>query len=128
MKKLYIVAIVIIGVAIAVIMMTLKNTTTYSDFSESGINPEVEYHIVGKLDKSQEQIYEPAVNPDEFSFFLTDNKGTTKQVVLHKSKPQDFDKSEQIVLIGKMQNNVFHANDILLKCPSKYNEAAPKIE
>ena len=128
MKKLHIVAIIIVGVAVAVIMMTLKNTTTYSDFTESATKSEKEFHIVGKLDKTQTQVYEPAVNADEFSFYLTDNKGTTKQVVLHKSKPQDFDKSEQIVLIGKMQNDVFHANDILLKCPSKYNDAAPKIE
>lgn len=128
MKKLYIVAIVVVGVAIAVIMMSLKNTTTYSDFTESAANSEREFHIVGKLDKTQAQVYEPQINPDEFSFFLTDNKGTTKQVVLHKNKPQDFDKSEQIVLIGKMQNDIFHANDILLKCPSKYNDATPKIE
>jgi len=128
MKKLYIVAIVVVGVAIAVIMMSLKNTATYSDFTESASDPEREFHIVGKLDKTQAQVYEPQINPDEFSFFLTDNKGTTKQVVLHKSKPQDFDKSEQIVLIGKMQNDTFHASDILLKCPSKYNDATPKIE
>jgi cytochrome c-type biogenesis protein CcmE len=68
------------------------------------------------------------LNTDEFSFYLIDNKGSTKQVVLHKSKPQDFDKSEQIVLIGKMQNDVFHANDILLKCPSKYNDANPQLQ
>jgi len=128
MKKLYIVAIVIIGVAIGVIIMTLKKTTTYSDFAEAASKQETEFHIVGKLDKTQSQVYEPTVNPDEFSFYLTDNKGLTKQVVLHKSKPQDFDKSEQIVLIGKMDSDVFHANDILLKCPSKYNDGAPKIE
>lgn len=128
MKKLYIVAIAILAVAIAVIMISLKNTTTYSDFAEAAANQDKEFHIVGKLDKTKDQVYEPAVNPDEFSFYLTDNKGITKNVVLHKSKPQDFDKSEQIVLIGKMHNDAFHANDILLKCPSKYNDGAPKIE
>jgi cytochrome c-type biogenesis protein CcmE len=128
MKKLYIVAIVILAVAIGVIVASLKNTTTYSDFTESAANQDKEFHIVGKLDKTKAQVYDPAVNTDEFSFYLTDNKGLTKQVVLHKSKPQDFDKSEQIVLIGKMHNDVFHANDILLKCPSKYNDAAPQIQ
>ena len=108
--------------------MTLKKTTTYSDFSEAASKQETEFHIVGKLDKTQSQVYEPAVNPDEFSFYLTDNKGLTKQVVLHKSKPQDFDKSEQIVLIGKMDKDVFHANDILLKCPSKYNDGKPPMK
>ncbi len=128
MKKLYIVAIVILAVAIGVIMVSLKNTTTYSDFTEASANMDKEFHIVGKLDKTQPQVYDPTINTDEFSFYLTDNKGVTKQVVLHKSKPQDFDKSEQIVLIGKMQNDAFHANDILLKCPSKYNEGAPQIQ
>jgi len=128
MKKLYIVAIVILLVAIGVIIMTLKKTTTYSDFAESAANQNTEFHIVGKLDKTQPEVYDPTINTDEFSFYLTDNKGLTRQVVLHKSKPQDFDKSEQIVLIGKMQNDVFHANDILLKCPSKYNQAAPQIQ
>jgi hypothetical protein len=55
------------------------------------------------------------------------NKGVIKQVVLHKSKPQDFEKSEQIVLIGKMQGDNFHANDILMKCPSKYNDANSQV-
>jgi len=128
MKKIYIVAIAILAVAIAVIMISLQNTTTYSDFAEAAANDDKEFHIVGKLDKTKDQVYDPTVNPDEFSFYLTDNKGLTKNVVLHKSKPQDFDKSEQIVLIGKMHNDAFHANDILLKCPSKYNDGAPKIE
>jgi len=128
MKKLYIIAIVILGVAVVVIMMSLKNTTTYSDFQEATQNAGKEYHIVGTLDKEKPQVYEPTINPDEFSFYLTDNKGEVKQVILHKSKPQDFDKSEQIVLIGIMKENVFHANDILLKCPSKYNDGVPVTE
>ena len=59
---------------------------------------------------------------------MIDNKGLEKRVILHKSVPQDFQKSEQIVLIGKMQGDEFHANDILMKCPSKYNDPLkPKI-
>lgn len=127
MKKLHILAILVIAVAIGVIFVSLKNTSTYADFAEAINNPDKEYHVVGKLDKAAPQIYEPRVNPDEFMFSLTDNHGVTKQVVLHKSRPQDFEKSEQIVLIGKMQGDNFHANDILMKCPSKYNDAKPQI-
>ncbi len=124
MKKLHILGIIVIAIAIGVIFVSLKNTSTYADFTEAISNPGKEYHVVGKLDKTQPQIYEPRVNPDEFLFSMVDNKGVTKQVVLHKSKPQDFEKSEQIVLIGKMEGENFHANDILMKCPSKYNEAS----
>jgi cytochrome c-type biogenesis protein CcmE len=127
MKKLHILGIIVIAVAIGVIFVSLKNTTTYADFTEAVSNPGKEYHVVGKLDKTQPQVYEPTVNPDQFLFSMIDNKGVAKQVVLHKSKPQDFEKSEQIVLIGKMDGENFHANDILMKCPSKYNEGNPQV-
>ena len=127
MKKLHIIGIIIIAIAIGVIFISLKNTSTYADFTEAINNPNTEYHVVGKLDKTQPQIYDPKINADEFLFTLVDNKGIAKQVVLHKSKPQDFEKSEQIVLIGKMKDNEFHANDILMKCPSKYNDPKTQI-
>ncbi len=127
MKKLHIIGIIIIAVAIGVIFVSLKNTSTYADFTEAMANPDKEYHVVGKLDKNQPLVYEPKINTDEFLFSMVDNKGVSRQVVLHKSKPQDFEKSEQIVLIGKMQGEQFHANDILMKCPSKYSEGKPQV-
>jgi len=127
MKKIHIVGIIIIAVAIGVIFVSLKNTSTYADFTEAIENPDKEYHVVGKLDKNTPQIYDPKVNPDMFVFSMIDNKGVQKEVILHKSKPQDFEKSEQIVLIGKMKGEQFHANDILMKCPSKYNDAKTQV-
>lgn len=126
MKKIHIVGIIVIAVAIGVILTSLRNTATYADFNEALANPEKEYHVVGKLDKNEPLIYDPKINPDEFIFTLIDNKGVEKKVVLHKSKPQDFERSEQIVIIGKMQGEAFHANDILMKCPSKYNDTKPQ--
>lgn len=124
MKKLHLIGIVVIAIAIGVIFVSLKNTSTYADFSEAISNPDTEYHVVGRLDKSVPELYDPRINPDEFHFSMIDNNGVSKPVVLHKSRPQDFEKSEQIVLIGKMKDGSFHANDILMKCPSKYNDAA----
>jgi cytochrome c-type biogenesis protein CcmE len=126
MKKIHIVGIIVIAVAIGVIFTSLKNTSTYADFNEAVANPDKEFHVVGKLQKAQPMMYDPKINPDEFIFTLVDNKGVEKRVVLHKSKPQDFERSEQIVIIGKMHGEEFHANDILMKCPSKYNDAKPQ--
>ena len=123
MKKIHILGILVIAVAIGVIFVSLKNTSTYASFSEAMQEPDREFHVVGKLDKSVTPQYDPRINPDEFYFSMIDNSGISKPVVLHKSKPQDFEKSEQIVLIGKYHNDTFHANDILMKCPSKYNDA-----
>jgi cytochrome c-type biogenesis protein CcmE len=57
---------------------------------------------------------------------MIDNKGEERKVILHKNKPQDFERSEQIVLIGKMKADAFVASDILMKCPSKYNDGVPQ--
>jgi cytochrome c-type biogenesis protein CcmE len=117
----------VIAVAIGVIFTSLRNNTSYADFREAMANPSTEYHVVGKLNKEIPVQYDPKVNADECSFYMKDNNGLEEKVVLHKSVPQDFQKSEQIVLIGKMQNGEFHANDILMKCPSKYNDGKPQI-
>jgi cytochrome c-type biogenesis protein CcmE len=125
MKKIHIVGIVVIAVAIGALITTLGNTSTYADFTEAMANPGTEFHVVGKLDKLKPTAYDPKVNTDEFIFYMLDNKNIEKKVVLHKNKPQDFERSEQIVLIGKMEGGDFHANEILMKCPSKYNDGKP---
>jgi cytochrome c-type biogenesis protein CcmE len=127
MKKIHILGIVVIAVAIGVIFTSLQSSATYSDFAEATANPDTEYHVVGKLDKTAPVQYDPKINADECSFMMLDNKGIEKKVVLHKSVPQDFQKSEQIVLIGKMEGNEFHADEILMKCPSKYNDGKPQV-
>jgi cytochrome c-type biogenesis protein CcmE len=126
MKKTHIILIVIIAVAIGAILTTLNNTSTYASFQEAKDSPDNEFHIVGKLDKEKETVYNPKVNANLFTFYMKDNKGIESKVVLHKNKPQDFERSEQIVLIGKMQGNEFHASEILMKCPSKYNDGKPQ--
>jgi cytochrome c-type biogenesis protein CcmE len=53
--------------------------------------------------------------------------GKTK-VVYHYSKPTDLEKSERVVLKGKMQKDYFDCKDILLKCPSKYKDDKKNLE
>ncbi len=126
MKKTHIIGIIIIAIAIGAILTTLNSTSTYASFAEASQSPDTEFHVVGKLNKDKESVYDPHVNANLFSFYLVDNKGTEKKVILHKNKPQDFEHSEQIVLIGKVAGEEFHASDILMKCPSKYNDGKPQ--
>ena len=121
MKKSHIIAILIIAVSIAAILSTLADSSTYASFRIAGEYPSKIYHVVGKLNKTMPQEYNPQIDANEFSFFLVDNEGKEKKVILSKAKPQDFDKSEQIVVIGKMEQDQFLASDVLMKCPSKYN-------
>jgi cytochrome c-type biogenesis protein CcmE len=126
MKKAHILGIIVIAIAIGSIFVALSNTSTYASFTEAASNPGSEYHVVGKLNKDKASVYDPKVDANIFSFFMIDNKGRESKVVLHKNKPQDFERSEQIVLIGKMEGQEFQASDILMKCPSKYNDGKPQ--
>ena len=126
MKKTHIIGIIIIALAIGAILTTLSGSSTYASFTEAAKNPEDQFHVVGKLNKTKETIYNPQQNPDLFTFYMIDNEGNEKKVVLHKNKPQDFERSEQIVIIGKCNGADFEADDILMKCPSKYNDGKPE--
>lgn len=122
MRKIHIIGIVIIAVAIAAIMTAVGDASTYVDFTTAGKNPGKEFHVVGKLSLDKEMVFDPIADPNLFTFYAADSLGIEKKVVLHKSKPQDFEKSEKIVMIGRSVGDEFHAKDVLMKCPSKYNE------
>ncbi|MGB6035047.1 MAG: cytochrome c maturation protein CcmE [Cryomorphaceae bacterium] len=122
MKKTHIIAIVFIGVAMAFIIGSVNDSSSYADFDEAFENPQKEYHVVGELDRSAEIAYNPEINPNITKFTMVDKKGERRKVILNKSKPQDFERSESVVLIGKANGDEFHATEMLMKCPSKYKE------
>ena len=121
MKKSSIFGIIVIAIAIAVIISTYSSTSTYGSFTEAK-ETKSELHVVGKLNKSKALFYEPTRDANYFSFYMKDNKGLECKVVYPGTKPEDFERSEQIVLTGKMVGNEFHASSILMKCPSKYTQ------
>lgn len=125
MKRAHIAAIILIAVALGVIVSTISNSSTYESFTVASQKQGKVFHVVGKLNREKPYEYNPETNANIFSFYMYDNQGVERKVVLNRAKPQDFDKSEQIVIIGKMQDNQFLASDILLKCPSKYNGEKP---
>lgn len=128
MKKSHIIAIVIIAVAIGAILSTVADSSTYASFTLATQNPGKEFHVVGKLEKDSALIYNPKENVNLFTFYIKDNEGIVKKVLYHGTKPQDFERSEQIVLVGKIKDDGFQASSILMKCPSKYNDGKPEMQ
>jgi cytochrome c-type biogenesis protein CcmE len=120
MKAIHIIIILVLVVAIAIVITTLSDSTTYSDFSEAAGKPGKEYHIIGTLNRNKPIEYDAQKNANQFSFYMIDDKGLEKKVIYNKPKPQDFEKSEKVVIIGSMKNDEFLATSLLLKCPSKY--------
>ncbi len=110
-----------LALGVAVIIMSYGKSSTYRCFGEA--TESNEYHIVGVLDKNAALNYNPAKNANLFTFRMTDSCGSTMPVEYRQPKPQDFERSDKIVCIGMMKNDTFRASQILLKCPSKYNDA-----
>jgi cytochrome c-type biogenesis protein CcmE len=125
MKTIHIIIILFLVVAVAVVISTMTDSSTYSDFSEATLKQGKELHIIGKLNRSKPMEYDAQHNANQFSFYLIDDKGIEKKVVYNNAKPQDFEKSEKVVVIGSMKGDQFMAKSLLLKCPSKYNDKKP---
>ena len=122
MKLIHIVAIIAIVVGIGVLVSASNDMATYSTFEDAFEHPGQKFKVVGELAKDKEMYYNPEENANYFTFYMKDNEGHEEKVVLRKAKPQDFERSEQIVLTGKVEEGQFIATDMLMKCPSKYKD------
>lgn len=128
MKKSHIIIIALIAVAIGAIVSTYGDASTYEGFTKARANPDKEYHVVGVLNKEKPREYNPQVDANLFTFYLIDEAGNESKVIYRAPEPADFERSEKVVIIGKMNGENFEANKILLKCPSKYNEGQIALE
>jgi cytochrome c-type biogenesis protein CcmE len=124
MKKTHIVALVLIAIAIATLISFMGNVTTYETIASAKQKPGKFVNLIAKIDKSQPMNYDPVKNPNYLTFTALDTLGNSIPVVYHNSKPTDMEKSERLVLKGKVENGVFECKEILLKCPSKYKDDA----
>ena len=130
MKKAHIIGILMIAAAIVTISLAVGNTSSYVGFGEASENPGKEYHVVGDWVKDKGLEYDPAKDPNYFAFYLEDENKDIRKVVYRNNKPQDFERSEKIVIVGSMKDNgqEFEADNILMKCPSKYNDEQVQIK
>jgi cytochrome c-type biogenesis protein CcmE len=122
MKPSHLIALLAIAASLAVIITTYNSDiTTYGNFSQSAAQGQT-VKLVGQLVKERAIEYNPEKNANHLAFYLRDDQGEVRKVVLRATKPQDFERSEQVVLTGKMNGEVFLADDMQLKCPSKYKD------
>lgn len=121
MKTSYIIALVLILVSIGIFISASADVSTYATF-ETAIASQSRVKIAGTLDKTKQMTYDPSTDPNKFIFHIKDSEGVSNRVILTQPKPQDFERSEQIVLTGSMKEGTFVADEILMKCPSKYKE------
>lgn len=116
----------LIGAVGAAILMGLliyqmgQKVSLYADFSTARAYTSKEYHVVASWIERQKAYYNP--QEDAFYFYAQDTLGNKMWVRYPDPKPINFETAARVVLIGKVQDTLFHADKILMKCPSKYKE------
>ena len=118
-----IVAVVLLAVAATVGVSSFKRTMTpYIGFTEarsaSGL-----VQVNGKL-ADKDYILKPE---EQFlRFNLKDEHGDVMPVEYRGVIPGNFDQAVSVVAIGKFAGDHFEAEQLLVKCPSKYQAEAEK--
>jgi len=119
----WILAIGLLVVAAAVGFSSFKRTMTpYIGFAEARTASGL-VQVNGKLaDKNY------VLKPQEqfLSFKLRDEHGEVMPVEYRGVIPGNFDQAVSVVAIGRYQGDHFEAQQLLVKCPSKYQAEADK--
>ena len=122
MKKTHIIILLFIAAAIVVLISYTGDLTTYETIASARQKEGKFVNLIAKMDKQQPVEYDAVKNPNYLSFTAVDTLGNSIKVIYRNNKPTDMEKSERIVLKGRVQGDHFECKDILLKCPSKYKD------
>jgi cytochrome c-type biogenesis protein CcmE len=121
LKVIVALALVAVGAVVGVTSFR-KSVTPYLSFREArnasglvqvnGVIADKDYVI-----KPQEQFLQ---------FKLRDQKGEVMPVVYHGVIPGNFDQATMVVAVGRYRDGCFQAEQLLVKCPSKYQAEADR--
>jgi len=92
------------------------NLTPYVGFEEAQRSAS-KVQVAGGLVQDSSQYLDQT---QELIFEIHDEHGRVMPVHYKGTKPANFEEAIQIVAIGSWQEEAFHADQLLVKCPSKY--------
>lgn len=122
MKKMHVVLLVLIAISIVVLISYTGDLSSYETVASAKQKEGRFVNLIVKMDKSIPIEYNPVKDPNLLKFNVQDSLGGKIAVVYHNTMPTDMEKSERLVLKGKVQGDVFECSSIVMKCPSKYKD------
>ena len=93
-----------------------SNLTPYVSFDEA-MRTSSRVQVAGRLVPDSTRYVEDV---QQLRFGIVDDDGITMPVMYDGVKPGNFEEATQIVAIGSYHDDAFHAEQLLVKCPSKY--------
>jgi cytochrome c-type biogenesis protein CcmE len=118
MKPKLLIGLLLVVASIAFGVTAFRNSLTpYISFAEarrSGLSSQVNGTLVDPAAVRYD------AGSSTLSFTLKDDHGETLPVVYHGVKPANFEMATNVVAIGTFHDGRFEADQLLVKCPSKY--------
>lgn len=120
----------LIGIVILLIVQATLSTGAYyltvSEIQDSGAT------LVGQRVRASGQVVDGSENWDPktitLRFSITDEKGAQLPIVFFGPRPDNFQRAAEAIVEGTLlPDGSFQANDLLLKCPSRYEEEPEQI-
>lgn len=122
MKKTEIIGLVAVVLILGYIISITIDLDNYVTFADAKERSGETVTLIGKLNKAKPIKYDPEINHNLTSFFAFDSEGKECEIALHEAKPQGLSRSEEITVKGTFKEGKFHASEMQMKCPSKYEE------
>jgi cytochrome c-type biogenesis protein CcmE len=118
-----ILALGLVAVSLAIGVTSFNKTVTpYISFAEARRSAGL-VQVNGVLADKQ---YVMKQEEQYLSFRIKDERGEVLPVEYHGVIPGNFDQATSIVAIGRYHDGTFAAEQLLVKCPSKYQAEAEK--
>lgn len=120
--KIVLAVAVIIAALVFGAMSFVETNVEYTDFRDAETSAK-KVQVKGTWVQDRETHFDAEAGT--FTFTMVDDFGKMEQVVYGGAKPNNFEIADAIVVKGRYRDGVFQAEDILTKCPSKY-EGGPE--
>lgn len=123
-KKIIIGSVIIVVFLVVGFLSFMDSKIEYANF-ETANSTNKTCQVKGTLVKEDAAYFDTENN--QFVFYMVDEQSTEMKVVLDGARPNNFEMAETIVAKGKINDDHFHANSVLTKCPSKYEGTVDEI-
>lgn len=110
---------VVVAVAGLTAMVTafLTQASPYVTVAQAKTMKGDSLHLAGDILRDTVQVDARA---NRLRFELKDEAGQVMPVLYHGPQPSNMGSATKVVAVGGVENGVFVARELLLKCPSKY--------
>ncbi len=115
--KIIISIIIIVGALIFGATSFMETNIEYTNFSHAE-KVQKKVQVKGEWVKEKESKFEAQQN--QFIFYMKDENNHEMKIILDGAKPNNFEIATSLVAKGRFKDGTFYANEVLTKCPSKY--------